>query len=467
MRLDSLAFRLFATALLWTLVALPVAGFIIYSLYRQEVETSFDDRIKTLLLVVNTDSDDHGTTEPGSPRDAGEPLFEIPKSGWYWQIKPSQGGEGRRTLLSRSLDNETLASPFENNAKTDTYGVIWSTGVGPNGVPLRVAEMIRAFKGDEGGPRYSYLVAGPREWPQARVIAFRTRLITALSMVGFGMMALTLFQVRFGLSPLRQIERGLLAIRTGQAARLDGKLPVEIEPLQTEINALLQSNQDIIDRARTQVGNLAHALKTPLAVITNEAREAAGREADRGPFAAKVSEQAQVMREQVSYYLDRAQMAARAGTIGRATDVEPVLASLQRALERIYRDKAVKIAVDCEAEAKFQGEKQDLEEMMGNLVDNACKWTTANVFVTAHIAPVTTRAARRRLLITVEDDGPGLTAEQRARIGKRGQRLDESKPGSGLGLAIVSDLAVSYSGRFELDQSSHGGLAVKLELPAI
>ena len=461
MRLDSLAFRLFATALLWTLLALPVAGFIIYSLYRQEVETSFDERIKTLLFVVNTDSDDHGTTEPGSPRDAGEPLFEIPSSGWYWQIKPAQGGEGRRTLLSKSLDGETLASPFENNAKADSYGIIWSTGVGPNGAPLRMAEMIKAFKGDEGGPRYSYLVAGPREWPQARVTAFRTRLITALSLVGFGMMALTLFQVRFGLYPLRQIERGLLAIRTGQAARLDGKLPLEIEPLQTEINALLQSNQDIIDRARTQVGNLAHALKTPLAVITNEARE------DKGPFATKVSEQAQVMRDQVSYYLDRAQMVARAGTIGRATEIEPVLASLQRALERIYRDKAVKIAVDCEAEAKFQGEKQDLEEMMGNLVDNACKWSTSAVFVTARIAPATARAGRRRLMITVDDDGPGLTAEQRAKIGKRGQRLDESKPGSGLGLSIVSDLAVSYSGSFALDQSAHGGLAVKLELPAI
>ena len=144
---------MFATALLWTLLALPLAGFIIHSLYRQEVEASFDDRLRTLLLVVYTDSDDHGTTEPGSPRDAGEPLFEINHSGWYWQIKPSQGGDGRRTLVSKSLGNETLASPWENNAPADSYGIIWSTGVGPNGAPLRVAEMIKAFKGDESGPR--------------------------------------------------------------------------------------------------------------------------------------------------------------------------------------------------------------------------------------------------------------------------------------------------------------------------
>ena len=461
MRLDSLAFRLFATAALWTLIALPVAGFIIYSLYKQEVETSFDERIKTLLLVVYTDSNEHATAEPGSPRDAGEPLFEITHSGWYWQIKPTEGAGGRRTLVSKSLATEVIASPFERNVPADSYGIHWTIAPGPSGAPLRIAEMIKALGDDEGGPRYSYLVAGPLEWPLTRVKGFRTRLVMALSLVGFGMMALTLFQVRFGLLPLRQIERGLSAIRTGEAARLDAKLPQEIEPLQAEINALIQSNQDIIDRARTQVGNLAHALKTPLAVITNEAHE------DKGPFAAKVTEQAKIMRDQVSYYLDRAQMAARAGTIGRATEVRPVLEALQRTLERIYREKGVRIELDCDPAVKFQGEKQDLEEMMGNLADNACKWCTSTVYVSAHVGPPDPMSGRRRLMIAVEDDGGGLTEDQRKRVGKRGQRLDETKPGSGLGLSIVADLAVSYSGRFGVDASPHGGLKVLLELPAV
>ena len=461
MRLDSLAFRLFATAALWTLLALPIAGVIILSLYRQEVDGSFDERIKTLLLVVYTDSSDHAAGEPGSPRDVGEPLFELTHSGWYWQIKPTDGKEGRRTLVSKSLASETLASPLEAKVPPDSFGVRWTRAKGPNGGPLWVAEMIQALGGDESGPRYSYLVAGPLDWPQARVAAFRTRLVVALSLVGFGLMALTLFQVRFGLLPLREIEKGLSAIRTGQAARLDAKLPIEIEPLQVEINALLQSNQDIIERARTQVGNLAHALKTPLAVIANEAHE------DKGPFAAKVGEQAKVMRDQIGYYLDRAQMAARAGVIGRTTEVLPVAGSLQRALQRIYRDKGVTIAIDCADTIRFQGEQQDLEEMLGNLVDNACKWAHGEVYVAASVLPGEGRGGRQRLIITVEDDGPGLTAEQRQRIGKRGMRLDESKPGSGLGLSIVSDMATSYAGSFSLDASAHGGLLVRLELPAV
>ncbi len=461
MRLDSLAFRLFATAALWTMLALPVAGLIILSLYRQEVETSFDYRLKTLLLVVFTDSTEHATGEPGSPREVGEPLFEVTLSGWYWQIKPTGGAKGRRTLVSKSLATGTLGSPFEQKIAADSFGIRWSETTGPNGEPLRVAEMIQALGGDEGGPRYSYLVAGPLDWPRARVNTFRTRLFTALSLVGFGLMALTLFQVRFGLLPLRQIERGLSAIRTGEAARLDGKLPQEIEPLQVEINALIQSNRDVIDRARTQVGNLAHALKTPLAVITNEADE------EKSPFSSKVAEQARLMRDQVNYYLDRAQMAARAGTIGRVTEVEPVTASLRRALERIYRDKGISILVHCSPGARFQGEKQDLEEMLGNLADNACKWADSTVYITADVLIADIRSGRRRLRITVEDNGPGLTAEQRAKIGQRGLRLDESKPGTGLGLSIVKDLTVSYSGRFELDASPHGGLKVELDLPAV
>jgi signal transduction histidine kinase len=461
MRFDSLAARLFATAALWTLVALPLAGIIILSLYKQEVDTSFDDRLKTLLLVVYTNSSEHATGEPGAPRDVGEPLFEITHSGWYWQIKPTERAEGRRTLVSKSLASETIGSPSEKNLPPDGFGVRWARDVGPNGVPLRVAEMIQALGQDESGPRYSYLVAGPLEWPTARVTAFRTRLFMSLALVGFGLLALTLFQVRFGLLPLREIEKALSAIRTGQAQRLEGKLPMEIEPLQSEINALIQSNQDIIERARTQVGNLAHALKTPLAVIANEARE------NSGPLSDKVQEQAQVMRDQIGYYLDRAQMAARAGVIGRVTDVAPVAQSLKRALERIYRDKGVEIEVDCGEGVRFQGEKQDLEEMLGNLTDNACKWAQNDVRLSATVMPGDGRTGRQRLVITVEDDGPGLTEEQRRRIGKRGMRLDETKPGSGLGLSIVSDIATSYTGSFALDASPMGGLMVRLELPAV
>jgi signal transduction histidine kinase len=458
MRFNSLAFRLFATAAVWTFLVLPVAGLVLYSLYRQEIEASFDERIRQLLTIVHADSIDNAGTEPGTPGQVGEPLFFITHSGWYWQIKPLDGGPGRRQV-SASLATFTLPSPFENN-QPESEGLRWMDAEGPDDQRIRIAETVYLFGDEVRAPRYSVAVAGPLDWLDARVSGFRMRLSVALALTGLGLIAVTLFQVRFGLSPLRAIEHGLAAIRSGSATKLQGELPAEIEPLQHELNALIQSNQDIIDRARTQVGNLAHALKTPLAVITNEASS------DTGPHAQKVVEQAEIMRDQVNHYLDRARMAASIGSVSRVTEVRPVAEALQRALERIYREKRVSIALDCTGGLRFQGERQDLEEMLGNLLDNACKWARTAVRLTVAQPRSDPRGITRRLQITVEDDGPGLTEEQRQRIGKRGTRLDETKPGSGLGLSIVTDLVQSYHGRLELAASRGGGLSVRLDLPA-
>ena len=201
-------------------------------------------------------------------------------------------------------------------------------------------------------------------------------------------------------------------------------------------------------------------MKTPLAVITNEARE------DKSAFGTKVAGQAQVMRDQINYYLDRARVAAGVAVIGQATAVEPIAEALVRALERINRDKGIRITSAFEPGLRFQGEKQDLEEMVGNLLDNACKWAKKDVSISVSQAVRDGKTDLRRLTIKVEDDGPGLSAEQRARIGKRGIRLDETKPGSGLGLSIVTDLVQSYRGSLDLGQAAKGGLSVSLDLPA-
>jgi signal transduction histidine kinase len=460
MRLNSLAFRLFATAAVWTLLVLPLAGLLIFSLYSHEIREGFDRRIAVLLTVIVADSVDHAGNEPGHPRDVGEPLFEIIHSGWYWQITPVLPPEGRRRV-SASLASEQLKMPSSLDIPPDTKGLRWATLAGPLGEQLRVAEMLYDV-GEEGSSnRFSFVVAASLGEIERSISSFRTRLTIALALVGLGLVTVTIFQVRFGLLPLRAIERGLAAIRSGEASSLEGELPAEIEPLKQELNALIQSNQEIIERARTQVGNLAHALKTPLAVITNEAGE------DKGPFAQKVAEQARVMRDQVNHYLDRARMAARSGAIGRAAPVRPVLEPLARALERIYRDKEVAITLECPEEARFQGERQDLEEMLGNLTDNACKWAARYVTIAVVTVPPPSPAAQPRLRISVEDDGPGLSREQLSKIGKRGMRLDESKPGSGLGLSIVTDLAQSYRGRLELSASAKGGLCATLDLPSV
>ncbi|MET0666958.1 MAG: ATP-binding protein, partial [Methyloceanibacter sp.] len=284
---------------------------------------------------------------------------------------------------------------------------------------------------------------------------FTTMLIAALGLLSLGLVLATLFQVRFGLAPLRAIRHDLAAIRSGQAESLEGEIPDEIRPLQQELNALIQSNREIVERARTHVGNLVHALKTPLSVISNEARH------QEGPLAAKVIEQAEIMRTQITHHLDRARVAARSSVIGDATEVEAVLSALKRTLDRIYGERGLDLEVTSAPGLKFQGEKQDFEEMVGNLLDNACKWASWKVKASAE-------KGRRSgtFTVTVDDDGPGLSEEDRARAMKRGQRLDESKPGSGFGLSIVADLAHLYKGKFELEPSPEGGLRARLELPA-
>jgi signal transduction histidine kinase len=305
---------------------------------------------------------------------------------------------------------------------------------------LRVVE--REIRPANASSPYSYAVAGDAAEIERDLGDFRTMLIAALAVLGFGLVVATLFQVQFGLRPLRAIRQNLAAIRSGEAEKLEGRLPDEIRPLQQELNALIQSNREIVERARTHVGNLAHALKTPLSVIANEARET------DGPLAAKVIEQSELMRAQITHHLDRARVAARSAGIGDTTDIDSVLQALKRALDRIYQDRGLAISVSSSPGLKFQGERQDLEEMVGNLLDNACKWASSRVSLEA--APAD---SAKSFTLIVDDDGPGLTAEGRASAVKRGQRLDETKPGSGLGLSIVADLAHLYKGSFELEPS--------------
>jgi signal transduction histidine kinase len=224
---------------------------------------------------------------------------------------------------------------------------------------------------------------------------------------------------------------------------------------------MIQANAEIVERARTQVGNLAHALKTPLSVLTNEANNSGG------PLSDKIKEQAQVMRDQVSLYLDRARRAARAQALGSATGVKSVVDAIARTLERIHHDKMIKVSADVPESLRFRGEQQDLEEMVGNLLDNAFKWATRQIAVRARILKEPGADGRPWLEIAVEDDGPGLPSDRRAEALKRGRRLDETKPGSGLGLSIVSETASMYNGRIDLDGATLGGLRTVLTLPAI
>jgi len=449
----SLAFRLFASAAAWTLVVIPVAAILLVSLYREAVERNFDARLNVYMTSLVASTTEEGKSTPTEPANIGDPIFTLPFSGWYWQIKPLKGAK-RPLYVSDSLLDQQLKLPSQEGVPPDDTLTRRSYEPGPDGQNLRIVE--REIR--PGGPDsklYSYAVAGDAGEIDADLSQFTTMLILALALLGLGLVIATFFQVRFGLLPLRAIRHNLASIRSGDAERLEGELPDEIKPLQQELNALIQSNRDVVERARTHVGNLAHALKTPLSVISNEART------HKGALADKVVEQAEIMRTQITHHLDRARVAARSNVIGDLTEVKPVLDALQRTLDRIYGERGIALSVHTVPGLKFRGEKQDFEEMVGNLMDNACKWAKARVGV-----EVERVAGAKRFTVVVDDDGPGLTEAERKRAVKRGQRLDESKPGSGLGLSIVADLAHLYKGRFELEPAPNGGLRARLTLPA-
>ena len=355
------------------------------SVYRDATERAFDRRLnlylRTLIAEVAT---------PDEPPDRqfqslGEPLFELPLSGWYWQIARTDT-EKAETRASRSLWDKKLPKLEEQGVELTAAGIRLGYVDGPEGQSLRMVER-PVDLGADG--KFLVSVAGDATEIFDETRSFDYYLGGTFAALGIVLLLTTIFQVRFGLAPLKRISESIADIRSGRAERLEGEFPVEIAPLARETNALIDANREIVERARTHVGNLAHAIKTPLSVIVNEASAHAV-----DPFATKVLEQADVMRDQVAHHLERARIAARVTIIGTVTEVAPAIEALRRTMEKIHRDRGIAIEVKADPQAKFRGERQDLEEMAGNLVDNACKWAASQVFIEVLVEPPA--AARRR-----------------------------------------------------------------------
>jgi signal transduction histidine kinase len=298
-------------------------------------------------------------------------------------------------------------------------------------------------------------VAADERGMLAPVQRFRGALWAALGLLAIGLAAAAVMQVVVGLAPLARMQRELAAVREGRSLRMAGSYPAEVEPLVHEFNSVLEQNAQIVERARTQAGNLAHALKTPLAVLANAARA----EPD-GELARLVRDQVQIARRQVDYHLKRARSAAATRVPGARTAVLPVVEGLVRVMQRIHAGRHLELAVaPIDSGLTFRGEEQDLQEMLGNLLDNACKWAGRRVEVDA-------KCEHGRLIVAIDDDGKGIARERRQEILRRGARADEQVEGSGLGLAIVDELAGLYGGELRLDDSPLGGTRALLVLPA-
>jgi signal transduction histidine kinase len=459
MRVNSLALRLVISSAAWTLMILSVTAAVLISLCRDFVEENFDQRLNQSLENLIARTAPQGTLDIRRPSDLGEPLFSRPLSGYYWQVRPS--GKGTDPVFkSDSLADETYKTPSELGVRPDQKRVRQAYVDGPEGQMLRVLERDIDF-GEENESRiFSISVAFDTKAVDNETRYLTDTIVLTLALLGAGLLLATFFQVRFGLSPLQDIGTRLAAIRSGEETLLEGTPPDEILPLQEELNALIKANWSVVERARTHVGNLAHALKTPLSVIINEA---ASQDTE---FAQKVNQQAALMRQQISHHLDRARIAAQIRPISGVTDVASELIALSKTLAKIYEERALTFQIDCPNDVRFFGEQQDFDEMAGNLMDNACKWARSTVAVKVELELLAAASSARCFELIIEDDGPGLPEEFRRAAVKRGRRLDESVPGSGLGLSIVAELSHLYRGTLKLEDAPGGGLRACLILPA-
>src|SRR6201993_5134154 len=373
MRANSLAVRLFLWATAWTVVILIATGIALSTLYRHAVERAFDRRLDVYLRTLVADVASPEDSGDKYPQSIGEPLFELPLSGWYWQVTRLDS-KTPEVHSSRSLWDSNLPR-FAADKATGEAEARQGYARGPEDQDLRLIER-NIDLGADG--RYLVAVAGDASEIDDETQSFNRAIILTFTALTMALLLTTALQVRFGLAPLARISESLAAIRSGRAERLEGEFPVEIAPLARETNALIDANREIVERARTHVGNLAHALKTPLSVMVNEAVARAD-----DPLAAKIREQTDIMRDQVTRHLERARLAARMTVVGSVTDVAPVVTSLSRTMEKIYGPRGIAIDVEAPAGVRFRGERQDLEEMLGNLVDNACKWAQARVSIEA------------------------------------------------------------------------------------
>lgn len=452
---SSIAQRLFISAIGWSVALLLIAGVIFSTLYSRTAEQALDQRLNVYLRALVADLVTSAEDKKFELGQLGEPQFELPLSGWYWQI--TQLVEENPTVrASRSLFAYRLPPLADLKIPAGLGGARQGYSVDPEGRRIRIIE--REIEVDDYGTFRVQVAANTNE-VERQVWHFQIILIITFVILALGLAGASVLQVQFGLRPLRSLQDEVSAIRRGEREKIEGRFPDDLAPLAGELNLLIAANREILERARTQVGNLAHALKTPLSVLLNEAKTESPSLAD------KVHDQVAIMRDQVTWYLDRARAAARAAVVGASTEIEPVVTSLLRTFSKVYSERSIDFHGGISADLRFRGEKQDLQEIIGNLLDNAGKWAAARVEVSATAIPESAES-RASIELFIDDDGPGLPEGSRQEALARGKRLDETKPGSGLGLAIVADLVAGHGGEIALEDSPLGGLRVRLRLPA-
>lgn len=455
----SLARRITIAAGIWGMIVLIGGALALSAVYRAQTLTLVERDLQETLLTLSRELvredaflPDGRITDTDRDFFPSDARFQTQYSGHYWAVvglKPDMSIAG--DFRSKSLWDEEVPITQDlivraANAPGETQ---FGNFNGPADQRSRVAAQAIVIR-NRATPLI-LLAAADRTPSDIAATQFRNLLLGTMIALFGGVFAAMVLGIRYSLNPLRRLQSDVAKVREGEAQKLGGDYPVEVRPLTEELNKLIEHNREVVERARTHVGNLAHALKTPIAVLKNEA-------AGQTQLDDVVRRQADAMQTNVEHYLKRARMAARAETIGARTDIRPVIDGLARLLNRLFDAKGIEVTVEGSASAVFRGEQQDFEEMIGNLMENACKWAATEVKVTVSDKPGV-------LTIDVEDDGKGLSEDERAAAMKRGVRLDETTPGTGLGLSIVKELAELHKGELALGVAASGGLRATLRFP--
>jgi signal transduction histidine kinase len=439
----SLSRRIIGISILWIAVLLIGGGLALDRVLTNAVTRNFDDGLDSVLTAMISAAELDSNGDVLFNRPLADQRFLEPASGLYYQISgPHHEDYRSRSLWDRAI-NVTPQMAASAITRTDSLQFPEE--------PLRIVTRTVIVPGSD--TRWVFIVAQARETLDLQIKALRTTVFRSFLLLGAGLIALSALQVFIGLRPLRRIRREIARMRSGEKSRVTEALPVEVQPMVEELNALLAHTESQAEEARRHAGNLAHALKTPLTVVMNAAT------ANAPDLSPTVIREAITMRRQIDHHLARARAIGRRSSGQARTEVWPSLEAVERAVERLYPDARVDRAGAQNTVVRV--ERQDLDEMIGNLVENAAKYGGGSVFVT--VEP----KGSAWVDIVIEDDGRGIPAEERERIFDRGVRLDSGKPGTGLGLAIVRDVAEIYGGNVQLGESEDlGGLLVRLRLPS-
>jgi signal transduction histidine kinase len=442
---NSIRFRIAITSLIGIAVALAFASSVIGALFEEHATRQFQSALQSRFFqVASLAEQDPKTGELILRAPANEPRWFSPLSGLYWQANLPDG----KIIRSRSLWDTTLQ--VHSPDKASFYDINTSQG-------QHLMARSQAIELDSVIPiPFLLTVAEDTAELDQSIRQFQSQIQWYLTILATTLLSMVVLQITIGLSPLSKLKKAMLLLRTGDAACIEGQYPNEFSPLIDDFNSVLEQNKQLVSKAKIQAGNLAHAIKTPLAVITNAIASKTIHDAD---FRQLVLEQTRLAKEQVDWSLARAKTITRSRNITLKTPVVGAIQSIVRVMEKIYTDKSLMMTIhSSESTVQFNGDERDLHEIVGNLIDNACKWASTQVLISIS-------KEKSWVTIAVEDDGPGIAHDDYANVVRRGVRLDEFTPGTGLGLAIVDELISIYGGKIQMNQSPLGGLKVAVQLP--